>query len=184
MPQKVRQFSYFICIETLGLVKYSRISESLGCACCLGIKLYQFLQNQEILSKHCLMVVPHCLMWCLWRDRNNQCFEDTERITFISNYFSLELCWIGCQFCIVIPYGLLLSCQIYVIYVIGCKVPFCILPVWLGLLFDSNKNNIIAYQKNNKNSLIAMLQLVNGKVSELNSNTFGMYCFVLKQYQA
>ena len=25
------------------------------------------------------MVVPHCLMWCIWRERNNQCFEDSER---------------------------------------------------------------------------------------------------------
>ena len=25
------------------------------------------------------MVVPHCLMWCIWRERNNQCFEDFER---------------------------------------------------------------------------------------------------------
>ena len=24
------------------------------------------------------MVVPHCLMWCIWRERNNRCFEDSE----------------------------------------------------------------------------------------------------------
>ena len=25
------------------------------------------------------LIVPHCLMWCLWRERNGRCFEDIER---------------------------------------------------------------------------------------------------------
>ena len=25
---------------------------------------------------HLWMIVPHCLMCCLWRERNNRCFED------------------------------------------------------------------------------------------------------------
>ena len=25
------------------------------------------------------MAVPHCLMWCIWQERNNWCFEDYER---------------------------------------------------------------------------------------------------------
>jgi len=25
------------------------------------------------------MAAPHCLMWCFWRERNNQSFEDIER---------------------------------------------------------------------------------------------------------
>ena len=24
------------------------------------------------------MVVPHCLMWCIWKGRNSRCFEDNE----------------------------------------------------------------------------------------------------------
>ena len=24
------------------------------------------------------MVVPHCLMWCIWKERNSRCFEDKE----------------------------------------------------------------------------------------------------------
>ena len=25
------------------------------------------------------MAVPDCLMWCIWRERNSRCFEDSER---------------------------------------------------------------------------------------------------------
>ena len=25
------------------------------------------------------MVVPHYLMWCIWKERNSRCFEDNER---------------------------------------------------------------------------------------------------------
>ena len=25
------------------------------------------------------LIVPHCLLWCLWRERNSRCFEDKER---------------------------------------------------------------------------------------------------------
>ena len=24
-------------------------------------------------------IAPHCLMWCLWRERNSRCFENIER---------------------------------------------------------------------------------------------------------
>ena len=24
-------------------------------------------------------IVPSCLMWCIWKERNNRCFEDSER---------------------------------------------------------------------------------------------------------
>ena len=24
-------------------------------------------------------IIPHCLLWCLWRERNSRCFKDTER---------------------------------------------------------------------------------------------------------
>ena len=24
------------------------------------------------------MAIPHCLMWCIWQERNNRCFEDFE----------------------------------------------------------------------------------------------------------
>ena len=28
---------------------------------------------------HIWTIVPHCLMWCLWRERNSRCFEDNEK---------------------------------------------------------------------------------------------------------
>ena len=27
---------------------------------------------------HIWLIVPHCLMWCLWRERNSRYFEDNE----------------------------------------------------------------------------------------------------------
>ena len=27
---------------------------------------------------HIWMVIPHCLMWCIWRERNSRSFEDIE----------------------------------------------------------------------------------------------------------
>ena len=30
-------------------------------------------------NSHIWIIVPHCLMWCLWRERNNRFFEDFER---------------------------------------------------------------------------------------------------------
>ena len=26
-----------------------------------------------------LVLIPHCLLWCLWRERISRCFEDIER---------------------------------------------------------------------------------------------------------
>ena len=30
-------------------------------------------------NDHIWIIVPHCLVWCLWRERNSRCFEDSER---------------------------------------------------------------------------------------------------------
>ena len=42
------------------------------------------------------LMVPHCLLWCLWRERNSRCFEDKERP--ISNlklfFFSTLMDWL------------------------------------------------------------------------------------------
>ena len=36
------------------------------------------------------MVVPHCLMWCIWRERNNWHFEDLERLVANLQCFFLK----------------------------------------------------------------------------------------------
>ena len=42
------------------------------------------------------LMVPHCLLWCLWREKNSRCFEDKERP--ISNlklfFFSTLMDWL------------------------------------------------------------------------------------------
>ena len=30
-------------------------------------------------NRYIWLMVPHCLLWCLWRERNNRCFKDKER---------------------------------------------------------------------------------------------------------
>ena len=33
------------------------------------------------------LIVLHCLLWCLWRDRNSRCFENKERSISDLNLF-------------------------------------------------------------------------------------------------
>ena len=63
-------------------------------ACWLGC--FRHHQNGQL-----WIATLHCLMWCIWRERNNRNFEDIERTMPISSYFSLELCWIRCRFYLV-----------------------------------------------------------------------------------
>ena len=44
--------------------------------------------------------MPHCLMWCIWRERNSRSFEDRERsiLEFKSIFFATLLEW-----CLVLP---------------------------------------------------------------------------------
>ena len=43
------------------------------------------------------LMVPHCLLWCLWRERNSRCFEDKKR--FISDlklfFFRTLMDWLA-----------------------------------------------------------------------------------------
>ena len=34
-------------------------------------------------------IIPHCLLWCLWRERNSRCFEDIERPFLVFSRFAL-----------------------------------------------------------------------------------------------
>ena len=41
------------------------------------------------------LIVPHCLMWCLWRERNSRCFEDNERSIPDLKLFRSLLGWLA-----------------------------------------------------------------------------------------
>ena len=43
------------------------------------------------------MIVPHCLMQCIWKEKNSRCFEDNERsmpdlkVSIFQNLIGLDL---------------------------------------------------------------------------------------------
>ena len=51
---------------------------------------------------------PHCLIWCLWRERNNQSFENIEKTMAELKLFFFRTFWIGYLCCTVRPHGLLM----------------------------------------------------------------------------
>ena len=52
------------------------LGDALSCAASLGWLAGQFWRYSEY---GCWRMVPHCVMWCLWRERNARHFEDSER---------------------------------------------------------------------------------------------------------
>ena len=49
--------------------------------------MLKMVVDLQFVGKKCLLItkmmlfgwlLPYCLMWCLWRERNDQCFEDSE----------------------------------------------------------------------------------------------------------
>jgi hypothetical protein len=75
-------------------------------------------------------MVPHCIMWCIWRGRNNRCFEDLAR-SRESSYISFFLLftpgqWAG------LPRGVL-AFQIFFLTSLPPPSSPCILPVYQGL---------------------------------------------------
>ena len=45
---------------------------------------------------HIWMVIPHCLMWCIWRERNNRSFEDMESfMPDLKFFFRTLLDWLS-----------------------------------------------------------------------------------------
>ena len=77
------------------------------------------------------MVVPYCLMWCLWRERNNRSFEDTERTIPDLKLFFLRtlLDWLSARQS---------RTLFFVVNLIDlCKYAIdCLIPVFLGDLFS------------------------------------------------
>ena len=79
------------------------------------------------------MAVPHCLIWCIWRERKNQCFEDSEMtITDLKLFFFKTLSdWMSIigSHSIFSVYDLKDACHLCFLIIF---VPCCILPVYLG----------------------------------------------------
>ena len=81
------------------------------------------------------MVVPHCLLWCIWMERNSRCFEDIERFMLdISSYF-LELYWTGSLCGGTILFLLFWIYLIFVMFAIDLFPPVYPLCTWVSLFF-------------------------------------------------
>ena len=77
-------------------------------------------------------IVPHGLMWCLWRERNSHCFEDIERSIPDLKLFFFKLCWIGRLLCKTNLSLLFLISQILAIFEFDL-LSLCSLPVYQGV---------------------------------------------------
>lgn len=65
------------------------------------------------------MVVPNCLMWCIWQERNNLSFEDSESsLLYLKFFFRNLLDWMSVVGC----HSIFLACDL---------VGVCNLCVWL-----------------------------------------------------
>ena len=86
---------------------------------------------------HVWLIVHHCLMWCLWRERNSRCFEDNERsIPNLKLFFFRTLLdwWLLCE----TNHSLLfLIFLIYVISVLDLLTPIHFLCSRASIFFIS-----------------------------------------------
>ena len=79
------------------------------------------------------IVVPHCLIWCIWKERIVGALKIVSVLYLISSYYFLESYWTGYQCGRTSPF---LQFWIYLIYVICIwSIHPCILPVYLGVSF-------------------------------------------------
>ena len=81
------------------------------------------------------MVVPHCLMWCIWKERNSRCFEDNEHSMPNLKLLFLEPYWTGSQYGETIIFLLFWIFLIYVISVFDMYTPVYFLCTWVSFSF-------------------------------------------------
>jgi len=89
-------------------------------------------------------MVPTCLLWCVWKERNNRCFEDLERSLEDFFFFSI-LCifgwWLLCLLC-----RLVLAIFLFVFhFIVKCFLlcTFSVAP------YAFNKTSLLLIKKNN-----------------------------------
>ena len=95
------------------------------------------------------IIVPHCLMWFIWDERNSRCFEDSEcsmpdlKLLFFRTILDWFSMWRNQPFSSILD--LLDLCNFCIWYVHPC-----ILLVYLGcLFFDINKSSLLIKKKFN-----------------------------------
>ena len=107
------------------------------------------------------MVVPHCLLWCIWMERNSRCFEDIERSMLdISSYF-LELYWTGSLCGGTIIFLLFWIYLIFVMFAIDSFPPVYPLCTWVSL-FLSMKFYYLSKKKKKTTHMKLGARLVKG----------------------
>ena len=115
------------CLFGICWVMPQRVADLLDCWSC------NFRQHRNIVVWR---IVPHCLMWCIWRERNSRSFEDRERsiLEFKSFFFSTLLEW-----CLVLPSlscislsGLLEHCTL----ISWCLCLFSTFPMYGAVFFQ------------------------------------------------
>ena len=99
---------------------------------------------------HIWLIVPRCLMWCLWRERNSRCFEDNERpIPDLKLFFFRTLLdWLATlrnqSFSSFLDFLVIFVDPLYTPYVLGC--PF----FYINKIYYLSKKNLPCKQPNNQ----------------------------------
>ena len=93
------------------------------------------------------MVVLHCLMWCIWKERNSRCFEDNEHSmpNLKLLFFRTLLDWFSVGETILFLFFWIFL--IYVIFVFDMYTPVYFLCTWCLSLFVINKSLLLIKKK-------------------------------------
>ena len=93
-PITYEMWSMIFCLFGICWVMPQRVVDLLDCWTC------NFRRHRNIVIWR---FVPHCLMWCIWRERNSRSFKGREWsiIEFKSFFFFTLLEW-----CLVLPFFL------------------------------------------------------------------------------
>ena len=127
-----------------------RVADLLDCWSC------NFRRHRNIVV---WMIVPHCLMWCIWRERNSRSFEDRERsiLEFKSFFFGTLLEWhlVLPSFSCLSLSGLLEHCTL----ISWCFCLFSTFPMYGAVFFQYTSKLLIKKKKGSIFGLVKHLCL-------------------------